>query len=296
MSSATFESFDEDRQRDRHPAALPIGVILSLAFHLAIALLLMFSPWAKHEMPPPEFVMEVVQLPKPPEPRAPEPPPAPTQPEVQPNLPRPEVPQLVEAPITDKSSPPPQASKTPAPPHERPTTSRAEPKSAAAPALQAPANSADANATPATLGRHDRKAEPQGGGPPEPASQRVQDFILMQIARAWIIDLHSPRFRDLDISWVFVLRPDGMLEAPFGKNDPWDLSEMVDPRTYAIMKEASDRGQFYTTVVTTFLQAVRQAQPFRVPPKEESYVNRALPLRFHAGDLVQTTSENTGAH
>lgn len=293
MSSATFESLEADRPPDRHPAALPTGVVLSLAFHLAVALLLMFAPWAAHKTPPSELVVEVVQLPKPPEAKVPEPP-APVAPQVEQSSPRPEVPQLTEAPISEKSAPPPQASKVPAPPRERPATSRPEPKSAA-PALQAQANSEEANATPATLGRHDRKSEPQGGAAPEPASQRVQDFILMQIARSWIIDLHSPRFRDLDIGWSFVLRPDGMLEAPFGKNDPWDLAEMVDPRTYAIMKEQSERGHFYTTVVTTFLQAVRQAQPFRVPPKEESYVNRALPLRFHAGDLVQTTSENTGS-
>jgi hypothetical protein len=289
MSSATFDGLEMDPPRDRHPAALPTGVILSLLFHVTVALLLIYSPWAARETPPPQFVMEVVELPKPPEVKPPQPQPAPEQPQ---QLPPPEVPQLTEAPIAEKSAPPPQESKSPAPPRERPAPARAEPKSAAAPALRAPATSKEANAVPATPGRRDQKAEPQGGATPAPASQKVQDFILMQIARLWIIDLHSPRFRDLDIGWAFVLRPDGMLEPPFGKNDPWDLTEMVDPRTYAIMKEQTDRGRFYTTVVTTFLQAVRQAQPFRVPPTEESYVNRSLPLRFHAGDLVQTTSEN----
>jgi hypothetical protein len=292
MSSVTFvEGLHLEPPRDRHPAALPGGVVLSILFHAAIALLLVLAPWARHETPPPQFVMEVVQLPQPPEVKAPEPPPQLQAPQ-QIALPPPEVPQLTEAPIAEKSAPPPQESKVPTPPRERPAL-RAEPKPAAPPVLHAPLTSREANAVPATQDRQERSAESRGGGTPAPASQKVQDFILMQIARLWIIDLHSPRFRDLDIGWAFVLRPDGMLESPFGKNDPWDLQDMVDPRTYAIMKEPGERGRFYTTVVTTFLQAVRQAQPFRVPQNEESYINRSLPLRFHAGDLVQTTSENS---
>jgi hypothetical protein len=39
------------------------------------------------------------------------------------------------------------------------------------------------------------------------------------------------------------------------------------------------------TVVETFLQAMRQAQPFRLPPGSESSFARSLPLAFKLGDL-----------
>jgi len=286
MSTAIFEV-----PHDRHPLALPTGVVLALALHVGVAVLLTLAPWAKQETPKPEFVMEVVQLPKKPEPPKVEPPPPPPPVMEAPAPPPPPiprmVPQLTEAPIAEKSSPPPQETKTAAPAHEKPAP-RTPPKPAAPAPKALPVNTQEAKATPTPATPREREHEAgASGGKVEPASQTVQDFILMQIASAWIIDLQSPRFRNLDISWGFVLRPDGYLAPPFGKNDPWDLRRMVDPRTYAVMQEQSEEGRYFTTVVTTFLQAVRQAQPFRVPPKEESYVNRALPLRFHAGDLVQ---------
>ena len=269
---------------DRHPLALPTGTVLSLALHIAIAVALTWASWAKHETPQPEVVYEVVQLPK-----KPEPPklgeaekfepaqPAAAKPANLPIAPTPEPPSAPQAVTPPKEAPP------------QPLVKKQTP------ALHLPANSAEKDkAIPVTPEKPSQRAQTEASGVPKPASQSVRDFVLTQIARSWIIDLHSPRFRNVEIGWGFVLRPDGYLEPPFGKNDPWDLKRMVEPKTYALMQEPTEEGRYVTTVVTTFLQAVRQAQPLRVPPNEESYVNRTLPLRFHAGDLVQDAGPGPG--
>jgi periplasmic protein TonB len=277
---------------DRHPKALVIGVAVSLLLHLGVAGILTLGPWAEPERPPPELVVDVVQLPK-----APEPPPEPPRPAPpaasQPQLPPPPPPQLTEAPIAEKSAPPPHPAESHAPPREKAASPNHKKSLAAVPGAALPETAKEGEPTPVRRGPHDATPDDAGGKATQVASQSVQDFILMQVARAWIIDLHSPRFHGLEISWSFVLRPDGTLEAPFGKSDPWDLRRMVNPQTYAAMQEPTEQGQLFKTAVTTFLQAIRQAQPFRVPPNEQSYQNRVLPLRFRAADLSQTPTQAT---
>lgn len=278
MASTAFA--DSSKVDDRHPSALVTAVVLSLALHVGIALLLTYKSSSVPKPPPNEMVMEVVQMPKPPDAPAPAPP-APQA------LPPPPPPQLTEAPIAEKSVAP-----TPTPPsksaagaHERVTTAQPEEKRlAVAPSL--PANSGEPTA-PVSRERPSRPAAGEEGGKIETASQTVQDFVLMQVAREWILDLHSPRFSTIEIKWEFVLRPDGTLGAPFGRTDPWDLARMVDSTAYANMQQPTEEARILRTVATTFLQAVRQAQPFRMPPNEASYKNRVLPLRFRIGDLPQ---------
>ena len=118
---------------------------------------------------------------------------------------------------------------------------------------------------------------PGDGEPRETASQAVQDFILMQIARHWIIDFQAGRFRDLRLTLRFVLLPNGELAPPFGRRDPWNLPVLVN--NFARLSEAE------RTAAITFLQAMRQAQPFRLPPGGESLHTRALPLDFRLGDI-----------
>ena len=283
---ATFIDVRDAPDTDRHPKALVTGVVLSLALHLGIAAWLSYAAWAKPDKPPPEFVVDVVQLPKPPPPAKPPEPPQ--------GLPPPPPPQHPEAPMAEKSAPPPHDSPVKAPPrdkagasHERGKALVARAETSLRPTTKAP----DAEAIAHEHGEHDATPEGVGGKATEVASQTVQDFILMQIARVWIIDLHSPRFRGLEITWGFTLRPDGTLAPPFGKDDPWDLQRMVNAQTYAAMQQTTEQGQIFRTAVTTFLQALRQAQPFRVPPDEKSYKDRVLPLRFRAGDLAQSPTE-----
>ena len=66
---------------------------------------------------------------------------------------------------------------------------------------------------------------------------------------------------------------------PFGKNDPWNL-EVMFPQRDQLPDQLRNVG-------ITFLQAMRQAQPFRLPPDEESYKSRVLPLSFRLDELPQ---------
>jgi hypothetical protein len=68
---------------------------------------------------------------------------------------------------------------------------------------------------------------------------------------------------------------------PFGRNDPWDLRVMV--RDYDLMMKPENR--MIRTTIETFLQAMREAQPFQLPPDGRSNEERVLPLSFRLGDL-----------
>lgn len=290
MATATLVNRLDIPDSDRHPKALVTAVALSLALHLGVAGWLSYAAWSEPEKSPRAFVVDVVELPKPPKPKAPEPTPPAAMPPLA--LPPPPLPQLTEAPIADKSAPPPHDSPVKAPPRDRAGTSRDRGRTLVAHAeTSLPATTKSPKAKPVTHGERDVTPGTVGGKTTEVASQTVQDFILMQIARVWIIDLQSPRFRDMGVQWQFTLLPNGMLASPFGKNDPLDLQSMLDPHTYELMQQPTEQGQTFRTAVVTFLQAVREAQPFRVPPNEKSYKDRLLPLRFRFGDLVQSPTE-----
>lgn len=260
------------------------GLAGALALHALVLALLLWSPPA--ERPPTEtMVVEMVTLPAPEppvsEPPAPALPPLPPPEDVAelPVVPPPPPPQLSEAPIAERSSPPPAPVPVPGPPRERPVARVPQPvpTPSQVPSPRRPAPVAP-QSTPFEAGRHD----PGGGGEPgSVASQSVQDFILAQIARHWLIDVRGPRFRNIVLYGNFVLLPDGMLAAPHGKNDPWnpraaikDYDRLVGPT-----------GEVLRSAIETFLLAARQAQPFRLPPDGKADEPRALPLRFRLGDL-----------
>jgi hypothetical protein len=256
---------------DRHRAALPTGVVLSLCLHGAIVLLLLIGPWLR---PVPEhkaeFMMEVVQLP--------EKPPV-VQPQQRTALPLPSIPQLTEAPIAEQSTPPPQPGPATPPTRARAAPRVADKQDAAAPAAPAPATTTRPEAAPVAVGH----AEPSkgfdlSGKNAKPATQAFQDFILMQIARHWIIDFRGPRYRDVVLTGTEItVLPNGMLASPLNKNDPWNPAGVVTG--YERLSE-SER-----TIVDTFLQATRLAQPFRLPPDGKDGQSRIFSIRFRLGDL-----------
>jgi hypothetical protein len=260
------------------------GLIASLLLHGLVAVLWLWWPAAVPPRMPESMVIEMVAMPAPepspqplpPPPPPPEPPPIAQAPPPLPILPPPP-PQLSEAPIAETSSPPP--APVPRPPRERPAARAPEadrrpslPPTSREAALPMPPSA------PLEAGRRD----PGGGGSPESvASQAVQDFILAQIARHWLIDVRSPRFANIEIGGRFVLLPNGMLAPPFGKSDPWEPPKMI--RGYDQLRGPD--AQAIRTALITFLQAVRQAQPFRLPPDGKTDEPRTLPLHFRLGDL-----------
>jgi hypothetical protein len=222
---------------------------VSLLLHILAAWWLLGAPWWWREAPPKSqpMIVEMVTLPAPPPPE----PSSPARPTL-PVVPPPPPPQLGEAPIAERATPPPAPRPSPMPARPRadssPTVSPGQRATAALP----PSDTGES--APLEAGR----VRP-GGSPPETiASQTVQDVILRQIARHWIIDVRGPTYRDVVLSVRFKLLPDGMLAPPFGRNDPWDLRAMV--RDYELMTRPENR--MIRTTIETFLQAMRQAQPF----------------------------------
>lgn len=276
MSAATI--FIGSRAlRARWP--LPAAAIVSLLLHALLAWWLLHGPWWRDTPPePPTMVIEVVSAPEPPPPPAPPPEPQPPAPAPLPStgvVPPPPPPQLQEAPIAERSAPPPGPRPSPLPSRPRPETRGLTPGPGAA--LPLPRAEDAPPSAPFEAGR----ASP-GGGPREAtATQAVQDFILAQIARHWIIDVRSARFGNIVLNGRFTLLPDGMLAPPFGRNDPWDPRTMI--RDYDVLLKPGNEA--LRTAIETFIQAARQAQPFRLPPDGKADEPRHLPLSFRLGDL-----------
>jgi len=299
MATATFIDVREAPDIDRHPKALTTGVVLSFALHLGIAALLIYGAWSKPELPPPEFVIDVVQLPKPPPPRKPpEPPPMPAAapPPVPPApqaLPPPPPPQLTEAPIAEKAAPPPHQSESHAPSRERPASPNLQHRTIANAAPALPANSTKAESMPVTIGRHEPTEDNlPSGRSDKPATQTVPDFILMQIAQHWLIDYRNPRYRDIVLRGTkIVLLPNGMLGPPFGKNDPWNPREMIANYDALLAPQAAPIRQ----AIETFLQAMRLAQPFRLPPDgKPNSEPRVFEIYFQLGDIPSAQASRSG--
>lgn len=300
MATATFIDVRSAPDIDRHPKALITGVALSLLLHIGIGIEALYQPGPEKPPPPPEFVVDVVQLPKPPPPpKAPEPPPqqsmappppAPPKPE---GLPPPPPPQLAEAPIAEKAAPPPHPSQSPAPPRERPASPNLQHRTVASAAPALPANSAKAESMPVTIGRHEPNEDNlPSGHSDKPAAQTVPDFILMQIAQHWLIDYHNPRYREIVLRGAqIVLLPNGMLGPPFGKNDPWNPREMIANYDALLTPEAAPVRQ----AIETFLQAMRLAQPFRLPPDGKLTTEpRVFTIYFQLGDIPAAEASRAG--
>jgi hypothetical protein len=288
MVTATFIDVRDAPDGDRNPKALVLGVALSVLLHVGIGVEMIYSPGPATPKAEREFVVDVVQLPKPAAPKPPEPPPAPPQAAPAPPppvaLPPPPPPQLSEAPIAEKSAAPPHPSESHAPPREHPASPNLQHRTVASAAPALPANSGKAESMPVTIGRHEPKEDNLPSGPSDKqAAQTVPDFILMQIAQHWLIDYRNPRYRDIVLRGAkIVLLPSGMLGPPFGKNDPWNPRQMIANYDALLAPGAEPVRQ----AIETFLQAMRLAQPFRLPA--DGKVNteaRVFEIYFQLGDI-----------
>jgi hypothetical protein len=253
------------------------AALVSMVLHAAALVWLMLGPL--HETtrrPLPETTIEVVFVP--PEPAKPAPPKVEekAQDEAPPDprgLPPPPPPQLTEAPIAEVSRPP------PGPPKARPGEAPPSPQvGAGAQALVAP---------PAERGELSRGGGARPGARPPsgysgPPTQDEKDFILSQILPFWLIDYRNPRFARIVFGGRFTLGADGMLLPPFGKNDPWEPTQMVKGYDQLLAREREAER----TAIESFLNAVRAAQPFRLPPGVDPRAfPREIPVYFRLGDL-----------
>ncbi len=130
-----------------------------------------------------------------------------------------------------------------------------------------------------------RQAAATRGGTPNPpageASRSDSDFILAQILRRWRINYRDGRYREVTFApGNLLLRADGTLAPPYGPNDPWNPYDMMGG-----YRRLTQRGfEDVRRAVDTFLVALREAQPFQLPPTPGPYPRR-IRISFRTGDL-----------
>jgi hypothetical protein len=113
----------------------------------------------------------------------------------------------------------------------------------------------------------------------EARQQSEGDFVLAQIMPFWLIDMRSPRFRDVVMGGVFALQEDGMLAPPFGKHDPWRPEVMIENYRELLKPQAEP----VRVALESFLRAARDAQPFQLPPGVRGYP-RPIRITLKMGD------------
>ncbi len=275
------------------PREIWIAALASVLLHalLGAASIVDLSGLLARTRAPPEMTIEVVMLPpaEPPLVLTAEEPPDTSSPIIL--GPPPPPPQLEAAPIGERSSPAPSpgqhaepapraetADATPPPRRARP---RPQPRIVEGraelelpPRLEAPIL---VDRSQPSLGAGTRR-----GGSSEARQQSEGDFVLAQIMPHWLIDVRSPRFRDVRLGGVFELRADGTLSAPYGKHDPWDPDRMI--RNYGQM-QGPRAEEAVRVAIESFLRASRAAQPFRLPPGIAGGYPRQIRIVFQLGDL-----------
>lgn len=268
-----------------------LAVILALLLHLLLAAVLVTEPWTwriRSETPP--ILAELIM----PEPPKPQPTPAPALPAPSPQAretppaPQPQVPQLQRAPIAEESAAPPSPGESareqqrpvqPEPPKPEIKPESPGPQTAAPPPPQRP----QAQQQQRQAGNRQPGAGRAAGRPGQTMTQSESDFFLSQIVSAWVIDFKAPQFRNIEIYGNYMVMPNGMLAPPFGKNDPWDMSAMIN-NWNEIANAPGPQAAAFRTAVETFLRAMRLAQPFQMPPDAQGYP-KVLRLDFRIGDL-----------
>lgn len=222
--------------------------------------------------------------------------PAPSPPPVPP--PPPEVPAAQAEPPPPEpaqASPPPraEAQATPAPPAEPPRQEakppqqqqqRQQPQRQERPAERKPPPAkppevGKARVDGPTTGGRGRDAR-RSASASEARQQSEGDFVLAQIMPFWLIDVRSPRFRDVVMGGVFELRADGTLSSPFGKHDPWRPDVMIENYRDLLKPQAEP----VRVALESFLRAARDAQPFQLPPGVSGYP-RPIRITLKMGDL-----------
>jgi hypothetical protein len=261
---------------------LATGTVASLLLHAAAVALLFLN--LRFEVPPEaprETTVEMLFVPE----KQADTPPQPSTEETKqaetaiPDLPiteRPPPPQLKEAPLAERSAPP------PGPARERSQTQAGLGSKGPAP-VPAPAAPPAPRAPKAELstggGASVTVSLPRTGGE-QKAAQDEKDHLLSQVIPFWLLNYRDPRYQHVVFRGHFVLRSDGMLDPPFGKNDPWQPDVMIAGYDRLVGRQHEPQR----LAIESFLRAVRAAQPFRLQPGVENYP-RQVPVFFRLGDL-----------
>jgi hypothetical protein len=132
---------------------------------------------------------------------------------------------------------------------------------------------------PKTTG--DAIAEPQAPVPakpkrPQPVTQNERDFVLGQVVKQW----HPPRelsaFDKADVHVSVTVDAQGYFDDIYDARKPWNPAAVFDG--YNLLPP----GDIQRRTIDAFYQAIRQAQPVRLPPelKAKAPFNVRLDFRF----------------
>jgi hypothetical protein len=263
---------------------LATGSLASLVLHvLAIAVLFIHLRLDMTPEPPKETTVEVLFV----DPKPDTPPKSSAEQTKQaeaaiPDMPiieRPPPPQFQAAPLAEKSAAPPGPARAQVRLHSTALDSKGPSPIPGPPAPPAPPA---AKAELSTGGGAGIIASLPRTGGDSAAKQDEKDFLLAQVMPFWLLNYRDRRYEHVVFHGTFVLRSDGMLEPPYGKNDPWEPTVMIGGYDRLLA-----RGQdSYRTAVESFLRAVRAAQPFRLNPGvDPKAYPRQVAVFFRLGDL-----------
>lgn len=122
---------------------------------------------------------------------------------------------------------------------------------------------------------------PEGSRGPvgQELSQSEQDFVLSQILPFWKVDTHRPEGKGMVLEAIIEINPDGSLQYPLGRNDPWNPNGII--AGYAQMARLG--YSYKREALEGFLLALRLSQPIRVPAGGKW--PKWMKLRFAFDDL-----------
>ncbi len=122
---------------------------------------------------------------------------------------------------------------------------------------------------------------PEGSRGPvgEELSQNEQDYVLSQILPYWKVDTHRPEGRGMVLEAIIEINPDGTLQAPLGRDDPWNPNGIIGG--YAEMVRLG--YSYKREALEGFLLALRLSQPLKLPPGGKW--PKWMKLRFAFDDL-----------
>lgn len=112
-----------------------------------------------------------------------------------------------------------------------------------------------------------------------PVTQTERDFVLSQVLRHWRPPGELASYRNADVSVSVTVGADGYLTDMYDARRPWNPAEVFDG--YGALAA----GDLQRRTVDAFYQAIRQAQPLRLPDALRAKAPFKVRLDFRFRDV-----------
>lgn len=113
---------------------------------------------------------------------------------------------------------------------------------------------------------------------PEQVTQNERDFVLGQVIKHWRAPPDLTRYSKADVRVTVTVRADGYFQDAYDARRPWNPAAVFDG--YDLLPP----GDIQRRTVDAFLQAIRQAQPVRLPAALQAKAPFAVRLDFRFKD------------